>query len=488
MNNNLKFIIFIFISFIISFALMMMKTNTNRYYDAVKAYRVYLDGKSMGLIKSEKELANYINKDQQLIKEKYNVKNVYLPDGLEVKEEITYSDEIENTVDIYNEIKEKASFTIKGYEIVLTKQERLEIGDDKNEEDLTSKTYIYVLDVNIFKNAVNKVVKSFVDEEQYEKYLANNQDQILTTGSIIENVYIEDDFVIKEKLIPANKVIFIDEDTLTTYLLFGTTEKQKTYKVKDKDTVESIANTNKVSVNEFLIANPNITSADALLYKGQEVVIGLINPKFVVIEEKQIVNNEKLLYQTESRYNNDLGMGVVRIIREGEYGSAIVTKNIKYANGDIDDAKIVSTEITKEAVNRIVEKNSKTTYVVGSGVWKWPTKIPYNISSYLGWRRGRYHEGLDITVGFGSPIYAANDGTVQAAGWNGAYGLRVVINHNNGYKTVYAHLSKAYVKTGQGIEMGQVIGAMGNTGRSTGTHLHFEVHYNGEIINPLRLY
>lgn len=94
------------------------------------------------------------------------------------------------------------------------------------------------------------------------------------------------------------------------------------------------------------------------------------------------------------------------------------------------------------------------------------------------------HKGVDFGAQTGTPIQAAGDGVVEMAGWNGSYGQYVRIKHGNGYATAYAHMSRIGVKNGQRVRQGQVIGAVGSTGRSTGPHLHYEVMQNGKQINP----
>lgn len=103
----------------------------------------------------------------------------------------------------------------------------------------------------------------------------------------------------------------------------------------------------------------------------------------------------------------------------------------------------------------------------------------------MGPRWGSYHRGIDIARPSNYSILASDNGVVTAAGWDGSYGYRVIINHNNGYQTLYAHLSNIYVSVGQVVPKGSVIGKMGSTGNSTGIHLHFEVTRNGKLINPL---
>lgn len=124
-----------------------------------------------------------------------------------------------------------------------------------------------------------------------------------------------------------------------------------------------------------------------------------------------------------------------------------------------------------------------------------PDLMPINgqITSYFGYRvhpitkQRSMHDGLDIANDKGTTIKAAGSGIVTFAGTNGGYGKTIVISHGYGYKTVYAHNNSNLVKVGDKVDKGQKIGTVGNTGRSTGPHVHFEIHYNGVQINPLNI-
>ena len=101
----------------------------------------------------------------------------------------------------------------------------------------------------------------------------------------------------------------------------------------------------------------------------------------------------------------------------------------------------------------------------------------------------RLHAGLDFTAPSGTPIYATADGVVRDAGFNtGGYGNRVLINHGFGYETTYSHMYRIKARVGERVKRGEVIGYVGSTGRSEGPHLHYEVHKNGEVVNPLNFY
>jgi murein DD-endopeptidase MepM/ murein hydrolase activator NlpD len=120
---------------------------------------------------------------------------------------------------------------------------------------------------------------------------------------------------------------------------------------------------------------------------------------------------------------------------------------------------------------------------VSSHGFIWPVNGP--VTSPFGWRWGRIHEGIDIGVGYGTPIHAAGAGTVIYAGWESGYGNFVLIDHGGGLSTAYGHQSAIAVHVGQRVSQGQVIGYVGCTGHCFGPHLHFEVRVNGTAVDPL---
>ncbi len=128
--------------------------------------------------------------------------------------------------------------------------------------------------------------------------------------------------------------------------------------------------------------------------------------------------------------------------------------------------------------------DTSANYFPGTGYFVWPTSV-HTISGNNYWSG---HLAIDIGAGIGSPVYAADSGVVVWAGWmENGYGNVVIIDHNNNYVTVYAHLSVVNVSCGQNIFQGSVLGSAGSTGNSTGPHLHFEIRYMGGFVNPLSL-
>lgn len=117
-------------------------------------------------------------------------------------------------------------------------------------------------------------------------------------------------------------------------------------------------------------------------------------------------------------------------------------------------------------------------------VFDWP--LQGRFTSGYGWRNGKFHYGIDIAAPLGTPFYAAAGGTVTHASYRGSYGIMIEVDHGAGYRTRYGHASSTAVAVGQAVKRGQLLGYIGVTGNTTGPHLHFEVHRNGEKINPLQ--
>lgn len=451
-------------------------------------YKVYLDGKVVGNIENKKALEDYINEEQKDLKEEYKVDKVYIPTGVDIQKCITYEKEVLTAKEVHNIIKKNKPFTVKGYKITIK---------PNSEEDKT--IVINVLDKEIFDKSIRSVLEVFIDSNQLSDFENDTQTEIESTGSLIEDIYIDQDITIKESYIPTDEQIFTDEKTLTKYLLFGHLNDDQYYTVKEGDTIDSIAYDHQLATVEFLIVNPEFSSANNLLSVGQQVKIGLIAPIVDVVVESHTVSDQESQYKTVSEYDDSLYAGVKKVVTEGQNGVDRLTTKLKLVNGETTSVVIVSSEVITPAVDKVVKvgtKYSGSTTPIVLGDWAWPTISQYYISSYFGYRWGKLHEAIDIAgSGEGSPIYAAGAGTVIAAKKNApSLGHYVTINHNNGYYTIYAHMRSLNVVEGQTVKKGQQIGTMGHTGFATGTHLHFGVYLNGipyrggTPINPLKLY
>lgn len=512
-----KNILIVIIVFLLSCLLLVIGSNPNTLSAKIlgleskiesprQLYNIYLAGKSIGIIESKEALENYIDEKQQELKNKYHVDKVYAPNDLDIVKEITYNNKISTVEEIYKKIeniKGASSFTIDGYKIYIKGIEK------KNEDGTTTTTddvTLYVLDKDIFTNSVTKTITAFIDKDTYEAYLNDTQNKIEgnDTGTIIENLYIQNTITIKKDRIPAGDKIYETEEELSKFLLFGTTDEQETYIVKAGDTIEEISNNNKLSTEEFLIANTNFKTAQDLLYPGQEVKLGLISPKFDLVEVEHVVSQKPIKMETIYKDDDTQYVGYEKVEQDGKDGLALVTEKIQLVNGEIQDTVQANSVVLSPSINKIVVRGTKrysssslgpnVDVPVGIGSWVWPTNSPYTISSYFSWRWGKHHDAVDITgSGYGSQIKAANNGIIVQSGYTSTNGNYIVIAHQNGYYTLYAHMAARYKQVGDIVMAGDQIGTMGNTGFAYGVHLHFGLYKGypfrgGVAINPLNLY
>lgn len=194
-------------------------------------------------------------------------------------------------------------------------------------------------------------------------------------------------------------------------------------------------------------------------------------------------------YETVEVETSALNAGTTAVLVKGERGEKRSDVEITYIDGIERSRKTVSSEITKEPIVEQIgigtytaKPASSSTALYGSGQFGWPVNGGYISDPFLS---DRNHKGLDIAAPAGTDIYAAADGVVVSAGWNsGGYGFFVMIDHLNGYQTVYGHCSALYVTEGQTVTRGQLISGVGTTGDSTGNHCHFEVRYLGVCYDP----
>lgn len=479
-------------------------------------YQVYLDGEKIGLINSKDDLYSLINEEQTEIKEQYSVNQVYPPKGFQIVKKNTYNDNLITVKNVYDSIKNAKQFTIKGYTVTI-----------KNADENVEPKYIYVLDKEIFEEAVENVIKIFIGEERYKQYTNDTQPEIIDTGYTIDNMYFSDKISIKDSYISVAEKIYTDSTELTKYLLFGENNSVKEYTVVQGDTIESIAEANQLNPEELLIANQELKTTNTLLAIGQKLNVALINPILSLTYEETVVEDIEKKYQTTYQDDPNEYEGYTKTTQAGVNGIDRITSIVQFTNGVQNQGGYIVdnlTKVIKAPVNEIIVKGTKKRSNGGGitgkppvlkGQWYWPTNQPYIITSPYAYRGGTFHNGIDISgTGYKSPVYAALDGEVISSGFGGmtgtSSGCNVVIKHDNGYYTVYAHLATTkknerpftnyrssdcdrVVTIGQRVTRGQRIGKMGQTGQATGVHLHFSVYvgvpYNGGYhINPWRLW
>ena len=213
--------------------------------------------------------------------------------------------------------------------------------------------------------------------------------------------------------------------------------------------------------------------------------IGTLDVKTV----QTIRSQKNIPYTTVTRKSDSRVLGDIQTVVKGISGVKETVETIEMLNGKAVKTTVHSEEIVSQPVQEVIVVGTKkdtsvnNTYVSQLGCI-WPLKRVSHqvVTAYYG--DGRNHKGIDIASPAGTPIYAAQAGTVVTSRYSNSYGYYVIIDHGNGYKTLYAHCSKLLVSVGEAVYQGEVIALVGTTGISTGNHLHFEVQKDGVKLNP----
>ena len=298
----------------------------------------------------------------------------------------------------------------------------------------------------------------------------------LAEGDGLKALNFSEKVEISEAYVDADRVSKISE---AIEAVTKETEKNQTYEVQPGDTLSVIANSRGYYVDEVLALNPGLTR-DATLHLGDEIVISVPEPELSVLTTEQSTYEED--YDAETQYiENDSWYTTQQVVRqEAVPGHHEVTVLTTSRNGTETGREMVSENVITEPVPEIIEKGTQTppTYIkpITGGT----------LTSTFKWRWGRMHKGIDWAVPKGTAVRASCGGTVVSAGWSGGYGNCITIRHPDGKPTRYGHLSKILVSAGQKVDQNQKIALSGNTGRSTGPHVHFEIIVNGSQVNPLK--
>ena len=281
-----------------------------------------------------------------------------------------------------------------------------------------------------------------------------------------------------------SKLAYISSEKQAVKKIMSGGEKEVTYEVESGDTIYGICDKLDVTLDELKEMNPGLD--EEAIYPGDELLLNKATAAVTVRTVEKATFGEKVKYETEYEESSDMYEGESLVKQEGEYGKVVVTARLTREDGEIVDREDLKKETITEPVTEIIVKGTAPRpKTLPTGTLKYPVYGAV-LTSEFGWRWGRNHDGVDWGCSVGTPLYAADGGTVTRAGWWGGYGLYVEISHGSGVSTAYAHCNDIYVSVGEQVYQGQNIASSGNTGNSTGPHLHFEVMINGVPQDPFQ--
>lgn len=263
-------------------------------------------------------------------------------------------------------------------------------------------------------------------------------------------------------------------------------EQQQIYEVVSGDTLSEIAITVNIPMDDIIAMNDSLESENSVLQIGQELIITVPEPELSVVRHE--VNYYEEIYDAEIIYvdNDSWYTNQTKVLQQPSAGFRKVVVDETYVNDKQTERTILKEEVVMEAVAKIVERGTivPPSYIKPLSGGRASSSFGPRTAPTKG--ASTYHKGQDWATPVGTPIYASSGGTVKKAGWGSGYGYVVYIDHPDGRQTRYAHLSKVLVKAGQTVKQGDRIALSGNTGISSGPHLHFEMLINGKQVNPLK--
>ena len=253
--------------------------------------------------------------------------------------------------------------------------------------------------------------------------------------------------------------------------------------VEADETKESLRETFGVDAED--IYDENNDKQVGKVYQGDKVCIRKKSKPLSVKMVETGKMREIVKYETVKKDSKDYYIGDTHVEQEGVDGIQIFEGTVTKVSGKIVDRQTKNIEVIREKQDKVVlVGTTKRPKTAPNGTYIIPTEN-FIVTSGFGARWGTRHEGADLAAPTGTPIYATDGGTIVQAGYYGGYGLCIDIQHEPGRLTRYGHCSATLVNVGDKVYQGQLIGKVGNTGRSTGPHLHFEIRFNGTAVNPL---
>lgn len=469
-------------------------------------YHIVINGKDKGIVLEEETAQELVTQARkQIASESQDI--VYMDYNYEIvpdKKIIGTMDELADVKEnVYNQLKscivetKQKAYTVKidDFSVTLSSKDAVIqlLSEVKNKYDLENefsidlvqeeKQELTAMQPSIYKMSKSANQMDTVTEGTKQTESNGQQPEEVTGESSSEpevldgilDIGFEQKIEVVETYVPSEQIT--DLDTAIN-LVTKDQEQNKIYEVVSGDCLSVVAEKNSTSISKIVDINEYLEE-DSVLQIGDEIVVTVPEPELSVIVTEQTTYEEEYELPVEYVENDNWYTTKQEVVQEGSSGFREVTAKIISRNGSETNREIVDENIITEAVPQIIQV----------GTQEPPTFIKPitggRFTSGFGMRWGTMHKGVDWACSVGTAVKASCNGTVISAGWSNGYGYCITIQHSNGMQTRYGHLSKILVSSGDKVSQGDKIALSGNTGRSTGPHVHFEIIVNGSQVNPL---
>ncbi len=352
-------------------------------------------------------------------------------------------------------------------------------------------------EINVLTTRITDTNKAFNDQTQYftagierafkdmdaESKMAIKKDFSDYDYGLVD-IYYDDKIEVIETFLSPSEITDIET---AKEILTRDQEKNGIYEVQTGDTLSEIALKVDIPLDKIIeMNNELLENENSTIRVGDELVITIPEPELSVGRQEEIYYEESFDAPVEYVYNDDWYTNESVVRQQPSAGYRQVAAVVTYHNDRTVETNIIKEVVTITPVAKVVEKGTKAppTYIKPISGGRLTSRFGKRSAPKKG--ASTYHKGIDLATPVGTAVYASCGGTVSRAGWGSGYGYVVYIDHPDGKQTRYGHLSKVLCKVGQKVNQGEKIALSGNTGVSTGPHLHFEIQVNGTAVDPFK--
>ncbi|MGP4076333.1 peptidoglycan DD-metalloendopeptidase family protein [Halobacillus sp. K22] len=396
-------------------------------------YKVYVDEEAIGTVEKKEDIQSFIEDRIHRAETTYNGQNLKLDEDITFKPETNLSADT-NKAKVLEQLDKSTSIYGESVKVTIDDRTVAHLSPDAEVEEVKQRLKESYVEEEALAQLETKDTKG--------KHIENDEE-----GPTVMSVELSHDIKGESSKVHPSQLSSVS---------------QAVQKAKEGAVVEA---RNEVQVGNVPVGQGPAEPLTEVVVKEKEVQEETIEPSRKVVK------------------TNDLLKGETETEQEGSEGTKEIHTLITKKNGTVETKETVKEEVVEEPVEEVILKGTKTIPSRGTGTFAWPA-VGGTITSHVGERWGRYHKGIDIAGVDDRTIKAADNGEVVTAEYQSGFGNKVVIDHNNGYQTIYAHLDTIDVEAGETVRKGNKLGMMGTTGNSTGIHLHFEIHKNGNLENP----
>jgi len=429
--------------------IVMVAIGVLSLFNYATGYEYSYNGKVLGVVKDQEDVYSVLDVASKQLSTAHDANiSIQQNSDIEFRKVVTINRDVDDMDEVLNRLTYMKDINVSGYAIFI---------DGKRAAVLPG------------KDEADQVLADLLD-----KYSKSKKDVRYESVTFKEKVTVAE---VATKLGTLQRKAAVE-----TSLISGETT-EKVHMVVMGDSKASIAKQYGISVSTLIKNNPDVAKRN--LKVGDKLTIKEKSPVIHVATVEKMTYDVKVKHTTTRKDNANAYKGINTVKTKGVDGKNQIVARVTRVNGAETGRQILKTITLSKPVTEVILVGSKPIPpTMGDGTFINPCPAG-RLTSTFGYRWGRMHWGIDLACPTGSTIRAADGGTVIFAGWNGAQGYTVRINHKNGFETHYCHMSKMLAHVGQKVYEGETIGRVGSTGYTTGPHLHFEVEKNGVLVNPL---